>query len=567
MGEGVRRGVRRGLHRYGWLGAALLVGIAAPLAVAGLSGNLSIPHNDAWSYSRIAEHFAETGRIRLLGWNRSALLGQVVVLGPLGRSLVAQQVFVAVLGAVLLFCVHEILAPRVGPRRAGVAVAALSFWPGFALLTTSFMADIPTVAAAFLALYLGDLALRRDRAWILGLAVLAGLWACTIRIQGIAAPVAILFVALTQSGAGHRIRRRHVVALAVVFAGLLAAFSLWQSRLPDGDHVALALRPDPLDSVSLNSVRAYFELALVVGPVALLVARPARWRTRGWVAALAVALVGGLAYRQTGARGFFLPNYLSSNGAYTEALAPDRVVFSESHWRLVVVFALICGALLAAELTRPRVRDVPLLTAFGVLTIAGTAVTFAADQQVYGRYLIPLAPWILLRVLTPTAEPETLRPRGLRRFAVTAAPRLTGAVALLAVFGLSSAIAANAWAFDRTRWDVGTAQERRGVPATRIDAGMEWLGWHSPRGVIDRDHAGGSFAGLFSRSPSCVVVSTEAKPNPPAAWRLVGDVPYRRFLVAGEARLFVYETGAAGCGAADKAESGARPPKAEPRSP
>lgn len=543
--------------RYGFLGGALLIGVAAPLVVAGISGNLSIPHNDAWSYSRIAEHFGETGRIRLLGWNRSALVGQVVVLGPLGRSLVAQQVVVALLGAVLLVCVHALLSPRVGPRRAGLAVLALSFWPGFALLTTSFMADVPTLAATFLALALGDLALRRDRASLLAVALLAGLWACTIRIQGIAAPVAILFVAFAQARPGSRLRRWHVVVLGAVFAAALTAFSIWQNSLPDGDHAALVLQADPVDAIADGAVRGFFELALVVGPVALFVARPRLWRARGWLAALAVATIGTLAYRQSGAREFFLPNYLSSNGAYAEVLPPDRAVFSAAHWNFVVVFAVVCGAILAGELTRRRVRSVPLLSVFSVLTIAGTALTIATEQQVYGRYLIPLAPWILLAVLAPAADV-----RGANASAVASpagglirrlAPRVTGGLALAAVFALSTAIAVNAWSFDRARWEVGRAEETRGIPATRIDAGMEWLGWHSAAGVVSRGHSRGrGFEAMYSKEPSCVVVTTAQEQHRPAAWRLVGEVPYPRFLVVGSARLFVYTTGAVGCGPADR---------------
>ena len=68
-----------------------------PLALAFLTGSIAIPHNDAWSHSRIAEGFARDGEIRMLGWNRTALVGQVVPLGPLAASIVAQQVFVAVL--------------------------------------------------------------------------------------------------------------------------------------------------------------------------------------------------------------------------------------------------------------------------------------------------------------------------------------------------------------------------------------------------------------------------------------------------------------------------------------
>src|SRR5579884_3238448 len=71
---------------------AIVLGVLLPVVVAAATGNLSIPHNDAWSYSRIAQTFGRTGHIRLLDWNRSALVGQFVVLGPLASSIVVTAV-------------------------------------------------------------------------------------------------------------------------------------------------------------------------------------------------------------------------------------------------------------------------------------------------------------------------------------------------------------------------------------------------------------------------------------------------------------------------------------------
>lgn len=98
------RGTRlqAGLKRWGPVGLLVLVLVGLPLAQAAVTGALSIPHNDAWSHARIARTFAETGQIRLVGWNRSALIGQVVVLGPLGGSVVAQHLFAVACGALAL---------------------------------------------------------------------------------------------------------------------------------------------------------------------------------------------------------------------------------------------------------------------------------------------------------------------------------------------------------------------------------------------------------------------------------------------------------------------------------
>src|SRR5580658_8910077 len=109
--------------------AAVVVGVGVPLALAVVTGGIAIPHNDGWSYSRIAALFARTGRIQMLGWNRAALVGQFVVLGPLGRWLQVQQVFIAACGAAVLLATYDLLLPSVGRRRAAFAAVVVAAWP------------------------------------------------------------------------------------------------------------------------------------------------------------------------------------------------------------------------------------------------------------------------------------------------------------------------------------------------------------------------------------------------------------------------------------------------------
>ncbi|NUT51809.1 MAG: hypothetical protein HOV94_31630, partial [Saccharothrix sp.] len=144
-------------HRAVWalFGSAVVVGLVVPLSLAVTTGSLSIPHNDSWAYSRIAETFGRTGRIELLGWNRSALFGQFLPLGPLASRLEAQHVFVALLGLVALVATYDLCVASTGRRRAALAAVAVALWPGFGLLATSFMSDMPTLAAVTACLALG----------------------------------------------------------------------------------------------------------------------------------------------------------------------------------------------------------------------------------------------------------------------------------------------------------------------------------------------------------------------------------------------------------------------------
>ena len=72
--------------------------------------------------------------------------------------------------------------------------------PGFAANTTTFLTDVPAVAAASVTLWLGLQALYRPHRhsgllWVVG-AVAAGFFAFSIREFAIAAPVAVLLAAL-----------------------------------------------------------------------------------------------------------------------------------------------------------------------------------------------------------------------------------------------------------------------------------------------------------------------------------------------------------------------------------
>jgi hypothetical protein len=53
--------------------AVLCLCVGYPLLLAALTRSLTIPHNDSWAYARIAQHYAQSGSIELVGWNCSAV--------------------------------------------------------------------------------------------------------------------------------------------------------------------------------------------------------------------------------------------------------------------------------------------------------------------------------------------------------------------------------------------------------------------------------------------------------------------------------------------------------------
>lgn len=546
--QGRDRDLRRVL-----LAAALLAGIVLPLLAAALTGNLSIPHNDAWSYSRIAQTFGRTGRITLLGWNRSSLVGQFVVLGPLAASLVVQQVFVALLGIVALLCVYDLLGARLGGPRAALATLVLALWPGFGLLATSFMADVPALASAAGSLALGRRALERDSRLLLGLSLAVGLWGSTIRAQSLAAPAAVLLLALVTYRS--RIRTGPVAVLVggAAFAVLFLAFTAWHGTLPDGDPPAVATVHSTLDTTANLAVQSFFTLALPLAPAVLLTARPWAWGRAALITALGTAAVAVIALHDFRADGFFLGNYLSPDGAYSAVMEPGdhRVVLSRHVWWLIVALAMVSGPLLAGSLVqRWRCID-PLLGLFTAVTAAGTAGTALTGQTVYDRYLIALAPAVLAALLASQpesrAKPQLSAAQRLDERIPVRLNRIAAAAAGAFIALVSFALAANAFGYDSARWRAAQQVAATGVPADSIDAGLEWLGNHAPDGMTNRHPA--AAAGLdwepyFSDQPPCYVVTSDLHEP---SWTLDRTVGYRTFLIAGESKLYVYATHANGC--------------------
>lgn len=536
-------------RRY-MLGIAVLVGTLLPVFFAGVSGNLSIPHNDGWAYSRIAQTFAITGRIELLGWNRSALVGQFVPLGPLGKSVLAQQAFVAGLSVLLLVAVHELILPRLGRRPAGLITIAVALWPGYALLSTSFMADVPMMAFAFAALWAADVAMQRDLRWVFVAAMLLGLWACTIRLQGIAAPAAITLTFLLQHRQLRRVRPWLVVVTTGVLLAVFATFTVWHAGLPRNDAASFALHEAPFQSLWTGAAQGYFELALVAAPVVLLLSRPSQWRWRSLFVGIATTALGFVLLAQEHVAGFFLPNYLSQMGAYGIIMTPGTPVYSNTQWGAVVVAAIVAGGVLAAALAAPRRRrlQMPLLTTFTLLTIVGTLGTLVTVQSVFGRYLIAVLPWMLaLAIRSPSREDDARLSRALRVPRVAAAYVAFGSVAVL-----SASLMLHAFAYDRARWNAAEYTVREGVPANLIDAGFEWDGWHSDHGVIrPKPTFGWGRESMFSDQLSCVVLTKlapdELQRYGLTSWTLRRVVGYRTWLIAGQARIYSYDAHSAGC--------------------
>ena len=528
-----------GAKRVAWrhvlpVAGVLCLCVGWPVLLAVLTGSLAIPHNDSWAYSLIAQHYARSGSVDLIGWPNMGLVGQIIVLGPLGGSIIVQQLFVAVLAAVGLLATYGLLMPRVGKSGALLGTALVGLMPEFGLLATSYMSDIPAFTAVVGCLFLTDQALRtQDARYLLG-ALVVGTWGVTVREQAIVGPV----VAVVLTVAAWRGRKRRIaMVLGALSALVIFWFEVWRRSLPYGFQQGMS---SPLPRVVLPGIFLIctcFTVALTVFPAVLVTARPHGWSRRARLMS-AIALVLAVlvavvlqAYRLAGY--IFLQNYLAPRGAAWEASIGIRSVLPDFWWFTLVVMACVSFALIVGHFVDSGV-SLDRMSGLVLLLVLGGTLFQAVVGGLYplGRYILVCIPFACVPFLGSRAADDRSLPR--RR------NRLLSLVAVAGLAATSTALTANALAFDAARWQAASSLVARGVAATDIDAGMEWVGYHASGpaswGSAHADRLGW-YMRYFEHSRECYVVSGSPLPG----LLLVSTAQYRAYALVGSSKLWVYQ--------------------------
>jgi len=516
-------------RRVNWRHALPLAGVIClcvgwPALLAHYTGSLGIPHNDAWAYSLIAQRYAHGGAFELVGWAAVGLAGQVVVLGPLGASIVIQHLFVAALASVGLLATYGWLIPRVGAGRALLSTALVGLMPDFGLLATSYMTDLPAYAAVVSCLFLTDHALRtRQTRYLLG-ALAVGTWGVTVRELAIVGPV----VAVVVTAMAWRGRERWIALLGGVFSFLvIVGFEMWRRSLAYGEppwfHV------DPVYAATIAACGC-FTVALAVFPAALLTARPGSWSRRARLMsalALLVAVVGACVLQGK----VFLGNYLQRSGAYSDASIGVRSVFPNWWWFGLVAIACVSVALIVGCVIDAGVSLDPMFGLLLLLLVGGTFVQALTGHLIFARYVLLVVVIVCVALLGSPRVGERSRPSGPRRVLVL--------VAIAFLVATSTAITGNALAWDAARWQAASALVARGVPATDIDAGLEWVGYHaSGPAAWSSAHTGALafYMPAFAHSRECYAISA----SPLEGLRLDSTERYHTYGLVGSSTLWVY---------------------------
>jgi hypothetical protein len=191
-------------------------------------------------------------------------------------------------------------------------------------------------------------------------------------------------------------------------------------------------------------------------------------------------------------------------------------------------------------------------------------------QDVYDRYLLVLAPAVLALVLAPRAgsgaRSRSSVPGGMevragvgaeaesrsgtrtgRRRVLPVRPAALVVGVGVAMLSLATLTASLAW--DVARWHVATrVTAESGLPPGKIDAGLEWIGWHSADGVTDRNPVRPlwGWEDYMGTTPACRLL-TVSPDRDHATFRLLGVYGFKTYLIAGSSHLYYYDTRQPGC--------------------
>lgn len=377
-----------GVPRGGWersalilLGVAAAIGIAFPFLVSAWTGSLSIPHNDSWCFSRAAEVFARTGRVHLFNWNSMALVGLFVPLWKAGSSILVQDAYVGVLAVVALWAAFDILCAVGGRRRAAAGVLVLVCWPGFGLLSTSFMTDVPALAAVTVTLAIGRRALDRASVPLFLAASVTGFWGFTIREQAIAAIVGVYAGALWKRELLRPAKLAWLLGFGTAMAVGALAFEGWRRTVPNAEAPVVTLARFPgWHYVLFTAAGGWLYLALALSPVVVLTARPWAWSWR--VRGVSLAALVWFAYEVNRGAVVLPQNYLQPNGAYSPAFLGLRPnLFPRPIWDLLLPLGCLASALLIG-LVLLRVRTLRKEVLVFALVTAGSVVLELSEHWI-----------------------------------------------------------------------------------------------------------------------------------------------------------------------------------------
>jgi 4-amino-4-deoxy-L-arabinose transferase-like glycosyltransferase len=438
------------------------------------------PFLDDWVYAWSVENLLQGGRLLVPEWSNNINIAQILwgwlLSLPFGFSFVALRISTWLVAVASLCGLYLMLRDLEVPRGdALLGTATLGVYPIFALLSVTFMTDVPFVSLTILASFAMLRAMKtRSTPWLIAAAALASV-AAGVRMVAVVTPVA-MFLALVLSGdSWGRRKRRWAIALSplAVFAAVVwwyrshIFYSADLTWIPDttSDRISnlpfvLPLLPRMLGE-TLALMAGTLGLALLPLTIACLrlhILRRAMVYSVALLLVLAALYAAGLRYplplmtgstwalNELGGTSLLVPNY---------SLPPVSAVVC---WTALAVGAFSLATATAAAVNRSRWTAGEL---FLLLAIGGHFLLTALIWLINDRYAIVLVPYAIAVLLA--ARPRLHRP--------------TAAVSLIIVLIVTIVGIRDHLSYNRALWAAVDTLHQAGIPARDINGGYMVNGW------------------------------------------------------------------------------------------
>jgi Dolichyl-phosphate-mannose-protein mannosyltransferase len=407
-----------------------------------------------------------------------------------------------------------------------LGTATLAVYPIFALLSATFMTDVPFLSMTIVASAAMVKAMRvGSTRWLWGAVFVASL-AVGIRAVGVVMPIAMLLsLVLARDGWGRQKARWLVTLTPLVVFGVLYAL---RSQVFHGGETGW-LRGTMPDRLTLlrefalpllpRMLAETFALAIGVLGVALLPLTIACFRNKV-LRTLSIAIGIGAALAGLYALGIRYPLPLTPELIWSfhelggsSMLVPDHSRTPFSPWLSWIVLAIATVSIAAAvnEIWQRRARQKG--ESFLLWSLAGHAGIIALIWLVYDRYALILVPYAITLLLV--ARP---------RLSVPAAVGTLAIVATMTTIGIRDHLS-----YNTALWDAVESLEQRGVPEREINGGYMVNGWlqyahperarRTPQGQVD-------VPWVSAKGDRQYKISNRAS----AGWTELKRFPYQRWL-------------------------------------
>jgi hypothetical protein len=540
--------------------------------LAAIAGTTNVPRTDDWGFARVAFDLHRTGHLHLINWGPMTIVGHLVWAQPFlwvfGDHRWALSVSTSVLVAAGIVAAYRLTRLRLGIVGAAATVVVLLSVPGVIRDAATYMSDPTALSLQLITLAFGGAALRangRRRMALIGVALLVGFWAFSIRELAAAAPLAVLAVAFLTDHI--RRARLQIAAAGAVFALACLALWLWHHHLFGVEQYTG--RPT-LSASAILIVSSILTTAIAVAP-ALSLSLPRWWHARHVTARLIGGAVGVgivatrplLAWHTHTHNWWLIGDYLQADGINGGKLLLGYrpIVINDALWHLLIGIAAIstvlCAALIAewivgwvstdARARRGAVDPVARLLGWhAALTTLVLVVAAFWNGALFDRYLWPLVFSTSFLLLSRDAGDE----RALVPSRTLPISQVVGSCVLVIAMWTTALLTLNSAAFDAARWKAASASANDGIVANEIDGGFEWDGAHS--NVPNNNHGVGIndpliawWTSLTGMKRVCVVVT--ASPITSNLGREIRTVHWRPELFFGSATLHVYALGPPAC--------------------